>query len=71
MEKGEYGAEERDAVLVYGGGRDVDAIVAALGASVVGGELDAPGLEDDVARGGIDAYAGGVGGRIDEDLVAS
>ena len=56
-------------MLIDRGGRDVDAIIAVLGASVVGGELDVPGLEDDVTRGGIDARAGGVGGEVDEDLV--
>ena len=61
-EEGKETAEQRNAVLINGGERDV-------GRGMGGDEMEYELFQQDVARRGVDTDAGGVGGDVDEDLV--
>lgn len=61
-EEGKETAEQRDAVLIYGGERN-------FGRGMGGDEMEYELFEQDIARSGVDTDAGGVWGDVDEDLV--
>lgn len=68
-EEREDATKEGDAVLVHSGGLDIGGGIVVR--ESVRGEVEGPGLEDDVAWSGLDAGTRGVEGMMDENLVGS